>query len=78
MSNLEQSLIDELKREDDIAFKASDEDLVKRAVTSANVNQGSKDLIMLGMASIWVVFASIFMKILQPVFKNMAKNSERK
>ena len=78
MKSIEQSLIEELDRDDDITFTTTDEELFKRAVTTANVQQGSKDLISLGMASIWVVFASIFMKILKPIFKNMADNNRIK
>lgn len=78
MKSIEQSLIEELDCDDDITFTTTDEELFKRAVTTANVQQGSKDLIALGMASIWVVFASIFMKILKPIFKNMADNNRIK
>jgi len=39
---------------------------------TANNQQGSKDLVALGMASIWIVFVSIFMKILKPIFKKVA------
>lgn len=78
MKSIEQSLIEALDRDDDITFATTDEELFKRAVTTANVQQGSKDLIALGMASIWVVFASIFMKILKPIFKNMADNNRIK
>ena len=75
MHNIEQSLAQELDREEDVAFVKSDEELFKRAVTSVNMQQGSKDLVTLGMASIWVVFASIFMKILKPLFSNMANKT---
>ena len=78
MNNIEQNLKDQFEQDDDIAFETPDEELFKRAVTTANVQQCSKDLIALGMASIWVVFASIFMKILKPVFKNMANSNRNK
>lgn len=78
MNNIEQSLAEVLERDEEIAFVTTDEELFKRAVSTAIIRQGGKDLIALGMASIWVVFASIFMKILKPVFKNMADNSRVK
>ena len=77
MKNIEESIAEELGEGSDITFNMSDDELFKRAVKTANVQQGSKDLIALGMASIWVVFISIFMKILKPVFKNMAKNRSK-
>lgn len=77
MNNIEQSLADELQREDDVAFITTDEELFKRAETTANVQQGTNDLISLGMASIWVAFAGIFINILKPTFKNMADNSRK-
>ncbi|MBA6391963.1 hypothetical protein H4J38_14400 [Colwellia sp. BRX10-3] len=80
MNNIEQGLAEGLglEREDEVAFVTSDEELFKRAVSTVNVQQGSKDLITLGMASIWVVFASIFMNLLKPTIKNMAKQSRNK
>ena len=78
MNKIEQSLTAALERDDEVAFVKTDEELFKRAVSSASAEQGSKDLIALGMASIWVVFASIFMKILKPVFENMANKSGSK
>ena len=72
MKSIEQSLIEELDRDDDITFTTTDEELFKRAVTTANVQQGSKDLIALGMASIWVVFAGLFINVLKPTLKNQA------
>tara|TARA_R110000744_G_scaffold141484_1_gene252893 strand:+ start:2452 stop:2724 length:273 start_codon:yes stop_codon:yes gene_type:complete len=76
--DIEQSLVAELEGEDEVAFITSDEELFKRAEITANVQQGSKDLISLGMASIWVVFAGLFINILKPTFKNMAINSRKK
>ncbi|MGB2740173.1 MAG: hypothetical protein WBC60_06400 [Cognaticolwellia sp.] len=76
MNSIEQSLAEVLERDDEVAFATTDDELFKRAVSTASVQQGSKDLIALGMASIWVVFASIFMKILKPVFKNMANTNK--
>jgi hypothetical protein len=78
MNNLEKNLTEGLEREDEVAFVTSDEELFKRAVSTVNVQQGSKDLITLGMASIWVVFVSIFMNLLKPTIKNMAKQSRNK
>lgn len=78
MNNIEQSLAEVLERDEEVTFATTDEELFKRAVSTASVQQGSKDLVALGMASIWVVFASIFMKILKPVFKNMADNNRIK
>jgi len=77
MKNIEQDLSKSFENDDDITFVTSDDELFKRAVTTVNVQQGSKDLIALGMASIWVVFASIFMKILKPISKNMAQNRSK-
>jgi hypothetical protein len=75
MKNIEQHITDELTDEPECVFNTSDDELFKRAVTTANTQQGSKDLLALGMASLWVVFVSIFMKILKPIFTNMANNS---
>jgi len=75
MKSIEQSLVEELANDHDVVFATSDEELFKRAETTINVQQGSKDFVALGMASIWVVFASIFMKVLKPIFDNMAINS---
>ena len=72
MNNIEKNLTQALQREDDIAFAMSDEELFKRAEVTANVKQGSKDLISLGMASIWVVFAGLFINVLKPTLKNQA------
>ncbi|AWB58180.1 hypothetical protein [Colwellia sp. Arc7-D] len=72
MNNIEQNLTEALQCEDDISFVTSDEELFKRAESSANVQQGSKDLISLGMASIWVVFAGLFINVLKPTLNNKA------
>lgn len=77
MKDIEQDLTKSFESDDDVTFATSDDELFKRAVTTVNVQQGSKDLIALGMASIWVVFASIFMKILKPIFKNMAHSRSK-
>jgi len=74
MTEIEKSLAKELKSDSDLAFSTSDNELFKRASTTANNQQGTKDLVALGMASIWIVFVSIFMKILKPIFKKMAAN----
>ena len=74
MKSIEQQLAEGLENDEDVAFTTSDDELFQRAVTTVSVQQGGKDLIGLGMASIWVVFASLFMKILQPLFKNMARS----
>lgn len=77
MKNIEESISKELNDDPEVTFNTSDNELFKRAVKTANVQQGSKDLIALGMASIWIVFISIFMKILKPAFKSMAKNRNK-
>lgn len=77
MNNIERDLTKALQREDDIAFVMSDEELFKRAEITANVKQGSKDLISLGMASIWVVFAGLFINVLKPTLKNKVANGEK-
>ena len=77
MKDIEKSITQGLKDEPEQVFNISDDELFKRAVTTANVQQGSKDLLALGMAYIWVVFVSIFMKMLKPVFKNMAHNRSK-
>ena len=77
MKSIDEILFEELENNNNVVFSASDEELVQRAVSSANVQHGSKDLIALGMASIWVVFASLFMKILTPIFKSMAQSRNK-
>ena len=72
MNDIEKNIAAELKSDPELAFSTSDNDLFKRATATANNKQGSKDLLALGMASLWVVFISIFMKILKPIFKQMA------
>jgi hypothetical protein len=76
MKNIEENIAEELKNSSDLAFSTSDDELFKRATVTANNQQGTKDLLALGMASLWVVFISIFMKILKPIFKQMANNSK--
>lgn len=75
MKNIENNIADALKNEPELAFSTSDDELFKRATTTANNQQGTKDLVALGMASIWVVFISIFMKILKPIFKRMTTST---
>ncbi|MBO9489557.1 hypothetical protein J7384_04190 [Endozoicomonas sp. G2_1] len=77
MQDLEQRLRKGLQAEPEQNFERSDEQLIQRAVTTVSVEQGGKDFISLGLASIWVVFASIFMNLLKPVFKTMAKNRSK-
>lgn len=77
MKEIENIIIDGVTDDSDYDYNTSDDELFKRAVKTANVQQGSKDMLALGMASIWVVFISIFMKILKPVFKNMAKSRSK-
>lgn len=72
MKNIEDNIFKELNNDTDVEFETSDHELFKRATTTANNQQGTKDLVALGMASIWVVFVSLFMKILQPIFKQMS------
>lgn len=78
VKDIEKNIAEELKNSAELAFSTSDDELFKRATVTANNQQGTKDLLALGMASIWVVFVSIFMKILKPIFKQMANNSEKK
>ncbi|MBO1256203.1 hypothetical protein J3L16_10955 [Alteromonas sp. 5E99-2] len=73
MNKLEKDITEQLENDTDFEFSISDGELFKRASKTANNQQGVKDLAALGMASIWVVFASLFMQILQPIFKQMAK-----
>jgi hypothetical protein len=77
VKDIEKNIAEELKNSAELAFSTSDDELFKRATVTANNQQGTKDLLALGMASIWVVFVSIFMKILKPIFKQMANNSEK-
>ncbi|GLX78583.1 hypothetical protein tinsulaeT_19230 [Thalassotalea insulae] len=77
MKSIEQSLAEGLTSDEDVAFNTPDDELFKRAATTVNVQQGSKDLLALGMASIWVVFVSIFIKILKPVLNNMAQGRNK-
>jgi hypothetical protein len=74
MKNIEKNIAAELKSDSEFTFNTSDDELFKRATVTMNNQQGSKDLITLGMASIWIVFVSIFMKILKPIFKQVAAN----
>ena len=74
MKDLEKNLSKELSGDPEVTFSTSDDDLFQRASITANNQQGTKDLVALGLASIWVVFISLFMKILKPVFKQMATN----
>ncbi|PKG86215.1 hypothetical protein CXF85_00410 [Colwellia sp. 75C3] len=77
MNDIEKNIAAELKSEPELAFSTSDDDLFKRATATGNNRQGSKDLLALGMASLWVVFISIFMKILKPIFKQMAAKAPK-
>ncbi|MDX2369126.1 MAG: hypothetical protein QNK36_12095 [Colwellia sp.] len=74
MKDLEENIAKQLKNDPELVFSTSDNELFKRASITANNQQGTKDLFALGMASIWVVFVSVFMKILKPIFKKMATN----
>jgi hypothetical protein len=76
VKDIEKNIAEELKNNSELTFSTSDDELFKRATVTANNQQGTKDLLALGMASIWVVFVSIFMKILKPIFKQMANNSK--
>ena len=71
-NDIAKNITAELKGDPELFFSTSDDDFFKRATKTANNQQGTKDLLALGMASIWVVFISIFMKILKPIFKQMA------
>ena len=72
MKNIEQNISVALKNDPELVFSTSDDELFKRATIAANNQQGTKDLLALGMASLWVVFISLFMNILKPVVKKMA------
>jgi hypothetical protein len=74
MNDIEKNITKVLQNDPEVLFSTSDNELFKRASTTANNQQGTKDFLALGMASIWVVFVSIFMKILKPIFKKMATN----
>jgi hypothetical protein len=76
MKDIEKNIKAELTSEPELVFNTSDDDLFKRATTTANNQQGTKDLVALGLASIWIVFVSIFMKILKPIFKQMASKPQ--
>lgn len=77
MKSIEQQLADGFESDEDVTFTTSDQELFNRASTTVNVQQGSKDLVLLGMASIWVVFASLLMKILKPILNNMAQGENK-
>jgi hypothetical protein len=68
MKDIEKNIAAELKMDPEITFSTSDDDLFKHATTAANKQQGTKDLLALGIVSLWIVFISIFMTI----FKKMA------
>lgn len=76
MKNIEKIITKELQTDTEFAFSTSDDDLFKRAAAVKNNQQGTKDLVALGMASIWIVFVSILMKILKPIFQQMASSPE--
>lgn len=68
MKDVETTITAALKNDSESNFSISDEALFKRATTTVNNQQATKDLLALGMASIWIVFVSLFMKILKPIF----------
>ena len=76
MKDLEKNITNSLADDSESSFNTSDDELFKRATTTVNNQQATKDLVALGMASIWVVFISIFMNILKPVFKQMEVNKK--
>ncbi|GHE93483.1 hypothetical protein [Thalassotalea profundi] len=76
MKDLDTKIAKELSNEPEHVFTTSDDELFKRATSTINNQQGTKDLLALGMASIWIVFISIFMKILNPIFKQVNNNNE--
>jgi hypothetical protein len=75
MKDIGKNISEELNNDSEVVFSTSDSELFKRAAITANKQQGTKDLVALGLASIWIVFVSIFMKILKPIFKKMAINT---
>jgi hypothetical protein len=76
MKDIEKSLAEQLSHDNELTFRTSDDEFFKHAAITANNRQGTKDLVALGLASIWVVFISLFIKILKPVFKQMATTSK--
>jgi len=78
MKDIEKNIAVALNKGSESDFTTSDAELFKRATTAANNQQGTKDLLALGVASLWVVFISIFIKILKPLFKKMATKPSQK
>ena len=75
MKDLENNIAKVLANDSENAFTTTDDELFKRATATANNQQATKDLFALGMASIWIVFISIFMKILNPIFTQVKTNT---
>jgi len=78
MKDIEKNIAVALNKGSESDFTTSDAELFKRATTAANNQQGTKDFLALGVASLWVVFISIFIKILKPLFKKMATKPSQK
>ena len=57
--DIEINIAAELKGDSELAFSTSDDELFKRASITANNQQGSKDLVALGMASFIIVSISL-------------------
>ena len=66
-----ESLIQELSsnKDENINTFSTDQELVNRAIATANNQQAGKDLAVLGIASIWVVLMSMFTHLAKPLFK---------
>ncbi|CCQ10213.1 hypothetical protein PALB_10780 [Pseudoalteromonas luteoviolacea B = ATCC 29581] len=45
-----------------------EQQLIKRAVSTGNKRTGMNDLAVLGISSIWIVFANLFVHICKPFF----------
>jgi hypothetical protein len=72
----EQSLKSHLKRKPRKRFKNSNKALIKQVLTTSNYQQGSKDVVGLGFASIWIVFTNLFLSIFKPFLtQKSAKNT---
>lgn len=76
MKDLEKNIAKELANEPELVFTTPDDELFKRATATINNQQATKDLLALGMASIWIVFISIFMKILNPIFTQVKPHTD--
>ncbi|MFT5757270.1 MAG: hypothetical protein ACI9LM_001999 [Alteromonadaceae bacterium] len=77
MQDIENMLKNELTDKSEENFTTSDDELIHRAIKTANNQQGGKDIVALGMASLWVVFVSIFIRLLKPFITTVKNNRKR-